>query len=89
MSDRIGLTDTVIKPILVEPEGAKREYTISDFICMPNGLSIINTFHFPYVLLLSSHTNYTPPSSLYDDCIHVNAYMCDTCSINVSLARPI
>jgi len=34
MSSRIGMSDTVIRPLIVEPEGAPREYTISDFVCI-------------------------------------------------------
>lgn len=29
----IGVRDAIIKPLIVEPEGAPREYTISEFVC--------------------------------------------------------
>ena len=34
MSRQIGMSDTVIRPLVVEPEGTPRDYTISDFVCM-------------------------------------------------------
>ena len=37
MSDIVGLSDTVIKPLIVEAEGVAREYTVSDYICLNNG----------------------------------------------------
>lgn len=37
MSVEIGLSDTIVKPIKVEAEGVKREYTISDYVCVANG----------------------------------------------------
>lgn len=33
-SDLVGVRDTVIRPLLAEPEGAPRDYTISEFICV-------------------------------------------------------
>lgn len=32
-----GVRDAVIRPIIVEPEGAPREYSVSDFICSEEG----------------------------------------------------
>ena len=29
----VGVRDAIIKPLIVEPEGAPREYTVSEFIC--------------------------------------------------------
>jgi len=34
MTRQIGSSDTVIRPVVVEPEGSPREYTVSDFVCM-------------------------------------------------------
>ena len=29
----VGVQDRVIRPLIVEPEGAPRDYTVSEFIC--------------------------------------------------------
>ena len=34
MSAQIGMSDTIIRPVVVEPEGSPRDYTVSDFVCM-------------------------------------------------------
>ncbi|XP_067934593.1 ovostatin-like [Watersipora subatra] len=34
MATLVGMSDTVIRPVIVEPEGTPREYTVSDFVCM-------------------------------------------------------
>ncbi|XP_067934592.1 alpha-2-macroglobulin-like protein 1 [Watersipora subatra] len=34
MASLVGMSDTVIRPVIVEPEGTPREYTVSDFVCM-------------------------------------------------------
>lgn len=34
MTKLIGTSDTVIRPVIVEPEGAPRDYTVSNFVCM-------------------------------------------------------
>lgn len=36
------LSDTVIKPLRVEAEGAPREYTVSDLICIGGDCNIAN-----------------------------------------------
>lgn len=44
MTDLIGMSDTVIRPVVVDPEGTPREYTISDFVCItsPDGGKLAN-----------------------------------------------
>ncbi|XP_067934596.1 ovostatin-like isoform X3 [Watersipora subatra] len=34
MASLVGMSDAVIRPVIVEPEGNPREYTVSDFVCM-------------------------------------------------------
>ena len=36
MANLVGMSDTVIRPVIVEPEGTPRDYTVSDFVCMTN-----------------------------------------------------
>lgn len=35
----IGAQDAVRRILLVEPEGASREYTVSEFVCVGSGMS--------------------------------------------------
>lgn len=32
-TELVGVRDAVIRPLIVEPEGAPREYSVSDFVC--------------------------------------------------------
>ena len=34
MASLVGMSDTIIRPVVVKPEGTSREYTVSDFICI-------------------------------------------------------
>ena len=36
-SELVGVGDAVIRSLIVEPEGAAREYSVSDFICADSG----------------------------------------------------
>lgn len=49
----VGVQDAVRRVLLVEPEGASREYTVSEYICAESGLYVKNEFFYHLVYPIS------------------------------------
>uniref|UniRef100_A0A8D1TK72 Pregnancy zone protein n=1 Tax=Sus scrofa TaxID=9823 RepID=A0A8D1TK72_PIG len=53
----LGQKDTVVKPLIVEPEGIEKEETFNTLVCASVPLIFFNIFHFPGDILSSAMQN--------------------------------
>uniref|UniRef100_A0A8D1L919 Alpha-2-macroglobulin n=1 Tax=Sus scrofa TaxID=9823 RepID=A0A8D1L919_PIG len=53
----LGQKDTVVKPLIVEPEGIEKEETFNTLVCASVPLIFLNIFHFPGDILSSAMQN--------------------------------